>query len=102
MPGDVPLFDLGDVPAPEPPRRPMQLRSASIAAPASYEKALERTGGQCEVVATPKDAKPRRCYRSMEGGHRLYLGEDGVLRCEGHAKAAEKENRPPRPRRPRR
>jgi hypothetical protein len=40
------------------------------------------------------NAKPERCTRTLHGGHRLYLGDDGKLNCQQHYDEARKTARP--------
>lgn len=89
IPGDIALFD-----APDPPD-PVAARKMPLAPPADYLAAVERTDGQCEHVKTPKrgNAKPERCTRTLRGGHRLYLGDDGKLSCQQHYDEARKAAR---------
>ena len=63
--------------------------------PADYLAAVERTDGQCEHVKVLKraGAKPERCTRTLRGGHRLYLGDDGKLTCQQHYDEARKASK---------
>lgn len=65
----------------------------------SYRAALDRSGGQCEQVR-PRDGSPRRCEH-VARQYRLYLGADGVLRCEDCCKWVEEQARPKTPRKAR-
>lgn len=87
LPGDVPLFDLPAVAPPSNPKTPMVV-------PASYAAALERAGGQCEQKRPrSRNAEPERCFHVI-AHYRLFLCEDGVLRCEACAKWVEAQAKP--------
>lgn len=73
IPGDVALFDAPSA-MPEPaPKLPIGITP-------SYAAALERSDSRCEQVRT-RDGKPRRCDHVIRY-YQLFLGADGVLRCE--------------------
>ena len=51
-----------------------------------YMEAVERAEGCCEHMSKPlrQFEKPRRCTKSLNGGHRLYLTVDDQLLCQTH------------------
>jgi hypothetical protein len=84
QPYDVPLFDLPATAAAPNAKVP-------IAIPRSYAEASRRAGGQCEATwrrSTAKDAPLERCAH-VERYYRLFVCDDGVLRCETCAKKVE-------------
>lgn len=83
---DIPLFDMPATPAPPPSAK------VPIGIPPSYQAALERSGSQCEQVRT-RDGKPHRCEHVIRYW-RLFLGADGVLRCEDCCKRVEQQAKP--------
>lgn len=82
---DVPLFDIPDTPTPPPAKVPIGITP-------SYQAALDRSGSRCEQVR-PRDGKPYRCDH-VSRYYQLFLGEDGVLRCEDCCKRIDRQAKP--------
>jgi hypothetical protein len=91
IPGDVPLFNIPATPAPPPAKVPIGITP-------SYQAARERSGDQCEQVR-PRDGKPHRCDH-VARYYRLFLGADGLLRCEDCCKWVERQAKPKAARKP--
>lgn len=90
---DVPLFDVPDA-------RPEPAPKVPIGITPSYQAALDRSGSRCEQVR-PRDGKPYRCDH-VARYYQLFLGEDGILRCEDCCRRIDRQAKPKAPRKPRR
>lgn len=69
---------------------PIRDNVTPILATEAWKGAVAFAGEQCQDGK--RDARKKtftRCRHSLGGGYRLYLGDDGLVRCEDHHKNRE-------------
>lgn len=63
----------------------IHIPNAPIGATKAWRERAILVEFQCEHATLKRGAtRPTRCDRTLTGGHRLFLGADGRLRCKDH------------------